>query len=594
MDENKPRRKLAAILAADVVGFSKMMGENEDRTLKNLKACRTITDESITSNHGRVFGSAGDSIIAEFASPVDAVVAATEFQRSLKQRNEEVEEENKMMFRVGLNLGDVIVEGDNLYGDGVNVAARLEALAEPGGISLSGKFHDEVCRKLDMNFVSTGEQEMKNIHIPVLTYKVEIKDLSEFRRDSANQSKGPEVSEQIEDSSSKPPAIAVLPFTNMSGDPEQEYFADGITEDIITNLSLWKTFPVISRNSSFTYKGKNTNLKEAAKELAVKYIVEGSVRKGGNKVRITAQLIDAMEDHHLWSKKWDRSLDDIFEVQDEVSSSIAALVSPAVKSIEETRVVKKPTTNMSAWDLYLRGLSAYNNKQASDEVKEFCFKSIELDSNLSDAYVLICNSLKQEIYGSYGTLRGQQKEQKEEEFHKYSLKSYQLDPENPEALIVLSQSYNFKKDFDNRIEFMKKALDINPNHAEANYEYGLSLTTNKDFVEAKKYVLKGLELNPYQQRYYPPILCCVGLEEYEEAIDYCNKSIEVDPNFTGAYGWKASMLAHLGRIDEAKQVLNIYTDLRPEIKSLSDYEKVAPSVIKEILIEGLRKAELPE
>ena len=594
MSENKPRRKLAAILAADVVGFSKMMGENEDRTLKNLKACRTITDESITSNHGRVFGSAGDSIIAEFASPVDAVVAATEFQRSLKQRNEEVEEENKMMFRVGLNLGDVIVEGDNLYGDGVNVAARLEALAEPGGISLSGKFHDEVCRKLDMNFVSTGEQEMKNIHIPVLTYKVEIKDLSEFRRDSANQSKGTEVSEQIEDSSSKPPAIAVLPFTNMSGDPEQEYFADGITEDIITNLSLWKTFPVISRNSSFTYKGKNTNLKEAAKELAVKYIVEGSVRKGGNKVRITAQLIDAMEDHHLWSKKWDRSLDDIFEVQDEVSSSIAALVSPAVKSIEETRVVKKPTTNMSAWDLYLRGLSAYNNKQASDEVKEFCFKSIELDSNLSDAYVLICNSLKQEIYGSYGTLRGQQKEQKEEEFHKYSLKSYQLDPENPEALIVLSQSYNFKKDFDNRIEFMKKALDINPNHAEANYEYGLSLTTNKDFVEAKKYVLKGLELNPYQQRYYPPILCCVGLEEYEEAINYCNKSIEVDPNFTGAYGWKASMLAHLGRIDEAKQVLNIYTDLRPEIKSLSDYEKVAPSVIKEILIEGLRKAELPE
>ena len=594
MGENKPRRKLAAILAADVVGFSKMMGENEDRTLKNLKACRTITDESITSNHGRVFGSAGDSIIAEFASPVDAVVAATEFQRSLKQRNEEVEEENKMMFRVGLNLGDVIVEGDNLYGDGVNVAARLEALAEPGGISLSGKFHDEVCRKLDMIFVSTGEQEMKNIHIPVLTYKVEIKDLPEFRRDSANQSKGPEVSEQIEDSSSKPPAIAVLPFTNMSGDPEQEYFADGITEDIITNLSLWKTFPVISRNSSFTYKGKNTNLKEAAEELAVKYIVEGSVRKGGNKVRITAQLIDAMEDHHLWSKKWDRSLDDIFEVQDEVSSSIAALVSPAVKSIEETRVVKKPTTNMSAWDLYLRGLSAYNNKQASDEVKEFCFKSIELDSNLSDAYVLICNSLKQEIYGSYGTLRGQQKEQKEEEFHKYSLKSYQLDPENPEALIVLSQSYNFKKDFDNRIEYMKKALDINPNHAEANYEYGLSLTTNKDFVEAKKYVLKGLELNPYQQRYYPPILCCVGLEEYEEAINYCNKSIEVDPNFTGAYGWKASMLAHLGRIDEAKQVLNIYTDLRPEIKSLSDYEKVAPSVIKEILIEGLRKAELPE
>ena len=594
MSDNKPRRKLAAILAADVVGFSKMMGKNEDRTLKNLKACRTITDESIVSNHGRIFGSAGDSIIAEFASPVDAIVAATEFQRSLKQRNQEVDEEHQMKFRVGLNLGDVIIEDENLYGDGVNVAARLEALAEPGGISLSGKFHDEVCRKLDMSFISTGEQEMKNIHNPVLTYKVELSHLPELSKKDTSQIEEPEVSEPIEEGNSKPPAIAVLPFTNMSGDPEQEYFADGITEDIITNLSLWKTFPVISRNSSFAFKGKTTNLKETAKQLSVKYIVEGSVRKGGNKVRITAQLIDASEDHHLWSKKWDRSIDDIFEVQDEVSSSIAALVAPAVKSVEETRITKKSTTNISAWDYYLRALSLYNNKESSDVVKEFCFKSIELDSNLSDAYVLICNSLLQEIYGTYGTLRGQQKEQKQEEFHKNSLKAYQLDPENPEALIVLSQSYNIKKDFKNRLEFMKKALDINPNHAEANYEYGLSLTTNRDFEEAKKYVLKGLELNPYQQRYYPPILCCVGLFEYEDAINFCNKSIEVDPNFTGAYGWKASMLAHLGRIDEAKEILQIYLDFRPEIKSLSDYEKVAPTVIKEVLIDGLRKAGLTE
>ena len=557
MSENKPRRKLAAILAADVVGFSKMMGKNEDRTLKNLKACRTITDESIVSNHGRIFGTAGDSIIAEFTSPVDAIVAATEFQRSLKQRNQEVDEEHQMKFRVGLNLGDVIIEDENLYGDGVNVAARLEALAEPGGISLSGKFHDEVCRKLDMSFISTGEQEMKNIHNPVLTYKVELSHLPELSKKDTSLIEEPEVSEPIEEGNSKPPAIAVLPFTNMSGDPEQEYFADGITEDIITNLSLWKTFPVISRNSSFAFKGKTTNLKETAKQLSVKYIVEGSVRKGGNKVRITAQLIDASEDHHLWSKKWDRSIDDIFEVQDEVSSSIAALVAPAVKSVEETRITKKPTTNISAWDYYLRALSLYNNKESSDVVKEFCFKSIELDSNLSDAYVLICNSLLQEIYGTYGTLRGQQKEQKQEEFHKYSLKAYQLDPENPEALIVLSQSYNIKKDFKNRLEFMKKALDINPNHAEANYEYGLSLTTNRDFEEAKKYVMKGLELNPYQQRYYPPILCCIGLLEYEDAISFCNKSIEVDPNFTGAYGWKASMLAHLGRMDEAKEILLI-------------------------------------
>ena len=225
MSDSKPRRKLAAILAADVVNFSMLMGENEDRTLKNLKACRALTDEFITSNHGRIFGSAGDSIIAEFASPVDAVVAATEFQRSLRQRNEGVAEEDQMMFRVGLNLGDVIIEGENLYGDGVNVAARLEAMAEPGGISLSGKFHDEVCRKLDMSFVSTGDQEMKNIRTPVSTYKIEISELSKLDSDSfsSNLSEGRGQEASKEEANSKPPAIAVLPFNNMSGDPGQDF-----------------------------------------------------------------------------------------------------------------------------------------------------------------------------------------------------------------------------------------------------------------------------------------------------------------------------------------------------------------------------------
>ena len=281
MSESKPRRKLAAILAADVVNFSMLMGENEDRTLKNLKACRTLTDDCISANHGRIFGSAGDSIIAEFASPVDAVIAATEFQRSLMQRNEGLPEEDQMLLRVGLNLGDVIIEGDNLYGDGVNVAARLEALAEPGGISLSGKFHEEVCRKLDMSFVSTGDQEMKNILNPVPTYKIEISDLVYSGEISTQISDLEEEASRKETVENSIPAIAVIPFTNMSGDPEQDYFVDGITEDIITNLSSWRTFPVISRNSSFTYKGKSVNVKDVVEELGLRYIVEGSVRKSG-------------------------------------------------------------------------------------------------------------------------------------------------------------------------------------------------------------------------------------------------------------------------------------------------------------------------
>ncbi len=601
MAESGPRRKLAAILAADVVGFSKMMGENEDRTLRNLKACRSLTDEAIKLNHGRIFGSAGDSVIAEFASPVDAVVAATEFQRNLRDRNEGATDEDQMLFRVGLNLGDVIIEGDNLYGDGVNVAARLEAAAEPGGITLSGKFHDEVCRKLDMSFVSTGEQVMKNITNPVPTYKIEVSALPKTEASSETE---PIIETSAEDQGStsdqaldeKPPAIVVLPFSNMSGDPEQEYFADGITEDIITNLSLWKTFPVISRNSSFTYKGKSVNLKEVSNEMGVRYIVEGSVRKGGNKVRITAQLIDATEDHHIWSERWDRNLDDIFEVQDEVSSSIAAQVSPAVKGQEQNRVVRKQTKNMNAWDEYLRGLSIFNSSGDYGEVKEHCYKSIELDSKLSDAYILICRCLRNEIF-NHAIGKQDQRAANEVEFHEKAKKAFELDPKNPEALIILSLSANIKRDLKQRVELMKKALEINPNHATANFEYGLSITSFGEYEKAKEYILKSVELNPTSINevftHSSLMFCNMGLRDFENALDDINKAIEINPDFTGALGFKASLLAHLDRVEEAKDFLAQYQEKRPNVKNISDYEKVAPTIIKEVLIEGLVKAGMP-
>jgi len=601
MAESGPRRKLAAILAADVVGFSKMMGENEDRTIRNLKACRSLTDEAIKLNHGRIFGSAGDSVIAEFASPVDAVVAATEFQRNLRDRNEGVSDEDQMLFRVGLNLGDVIIEGENLYGDGINVAARLEASAEPGGITLSGKFHDEVCRKLDMSFVSTGEQVMKNITNPVPTYKIEVSSLpkteasseTETIIESSSEVKG-SISEQALDE--KPPAIVVLPFVNMSGDPEQEYFADGITEDIITNLSLWKTFPVISRNSSFTYKGKSVNLKQVSEEMGVRYIVEGSVRKGGNKVRITAQLIDATEDHHIWSERWDRNLDDIFEVQDEVSSSIAAQVSPAVKGQEQNRVVRKQTKNMNAWDEYLRGLSIFNSNGDYLEVKKHCYKSIELDSQLSDSYILICRCLRNEIH-NHELGKQDQRAVNEAEFHEKAKKAFELDPKNPEALIILSVSANIKKDLKQRVELMKKALEINPNHATANLEYGLSITSFGEYEKAKEHILKSIELNPTSANEIFPnsalMFCHMGLKDFENALDDVNKSLEIDPDFSGALGFKASLLAHLDRVEEAKDFLAQYQEKRPAVKNISDYEKVAPTIIKEVLIEGLIKAGMP-
>ena len=579
-------RKIAVIFVTDVVAFSKMMEKNEDETLRSFRSCRDILDNLFKEHGGRIFNTAGDSVLAEFQSAVSAVICAKEFQKLVRERNANVSEDAAMEFRIGLNMGDVIVEGENLYGEGVNVAARLEALSQPGGVCLSKSILDFVNKKTELVFNNLGEQKVKNT--TVHAYDLADPELEKRSLESASTEKTEEAS--------KPPAIAVLPFKNMSGDEEQEYFADGITEDIITNLSLWKTFPVISRNSSFTYKGKDVNLKNISEELGVRYVVEGSVRKGGNKVRITAQLIDATEDHHLWSNKWDRSLDDIFEVQDEVSSAIAAVVSPAVKEQEGKRVVKKQTKNINAWDEYLRALSCYNNRESNEVIREHCYKSIELDPKISDTYVLLC-------YSGYGEIFNHEKQDKRSEneaiYHQNAQRAYDLDPDNPDAIIVLSRSFNLKKEYDKRLSLMEKAVKINPNHAAANYDYGLALTNIKDFEKAKEHALKALELTPSgpdRERYLQGGLWLIhiGLKDFDEAIKSMEYMLEKNPGFTGAYGFMASLHALKGNIDIAKGHLAKYQELRPKVKTLKDYEKVAPTIVKEIIMDGLEKAGMPK
>jgi len=579
-------RKIAVIFVTDVVAFSKMMEKNEDETLRSFRSCRDILDNLFKEHGGRIFNTAGDSVLAEFQSAVSAVICAKEFQKLVRERNANVSEDAAMQFRIGLNMGDVIVEGENLYGEGVNVAARLEALSQPGGVCLSKSILDFVNKKTELVFNNLGEQKVKNT--TVHAYDLADPELEKRSLESADTEKTEEAS--------KPPAIAVLPFKNMSGDEEQEYFADGITEDIITNLSLWKTFPVISRNSSFTYKGKDVNLKNISEELGVRYVVEGSVRKGGNKVRITAQLIDATEDHHLWSNKWDRSLDDIFEVQDEVSSAIAAVVSPAVKEQEGKRVVKKQTKNINAWDEYLRALSCYNNRESNEVIREHCYKSIELDPKISDTYVLLC-------YSGYTEIFNHEKQDKRSEneaiYHQNAQRAYDLDPDNPDAIIVLSRSYNLKKEYDKRLSLMEKAVKINPNHAAANYDYGLALTNIKDFEKAKEHALKALELTPSgpdRERYLQGGLWLIhiGLKDFDEAIKSMEYMLEKNPGFTGAYGFMASLHALKGNIDIAKGHLAKYQELRPKVKTLKDYEKVAPTIVKEIIMDGLEKAGMPK
>ena len=604
MAESGPRRKLAAILAADVVGFSTLMGENEDRTLKNLKACRSLTDESIKLNYGRIFGSAGDSVIAEFASPVDAVVAATEFQRNLRDRNEGVSDEDQMLFRVGLNLGDVIIEGDNLYGDGINVAARLEASAEPGGITLSGKFHDEVCRKLDMSFVSTGEQVMKNITNPVPTYKIEVSALPKAETSPKTEpiietSAEDQVSTSDQGLEEKPPAIAVLPFTNMSGDPEQEYFADGITEDIITNLSLWRTFPVISRNSSFTFRGQSHKLKQVAQELGARYIVEGSVRKGGNRVRITAQLIDADEDHHLWSKKWDRTLEDIFDVQDEVSEAIARRVAPSVTGHEQKRLTRKRPENLSAWEEYLQGLRCYYERQPTDyedpgltQARLHFENAIELDPTLSDSHAYLA------ILGASHLVQRISKDPEKtlDEMLFHGRKAEALNPENPLAQLGIGITYFFRGIHPTALDHAQRAVQFNPSFAMSHLWLGLAEVHSGEYQQGESSILKAFELSPADQdlMHFHGVLyfACLGQEKYEEALEAIDKALLRHPDVGHHLGFRAAVLGHLERDPEAKAALDRYLTLRPDLKVRDDYRRifVPNSALADPIIEGLVKA----
>jgi len=602
MSDQAPIRKLAAILVTDLVGFSKKMGEDENRTLRNLKACRVIIDDAIASNRGRIFGSAGDSVIAEFASPVDASSAAVEFQRNLRDRNAAVPPEDQMLFRVGLNLGDVIAEGDNLFGNGVNVAARLEPLAEPGGILVSGKFHEEVRRKLDLGFVDKGSREMKNIEEPVPTFKVLLGHEGEETPAEAPSAKpsdpSPTPPPKAAEAEAKVPAIAVLPFTNMGGDPEQEYFADGITEDIITNLSLWRTFPVISRNSSFAFRGQGQNLKQVATELGARYIVEGSVRKGGNRVRITAQLIDAEEDHHLWSEKWDRTLEDIFDVQDEVSEAIARRVAPSVTGHEQNRLSRKRPESLSAWEEYLQGLRCFHERQRTDredpgltEAHRHFEKAVELDPAFSDAYAYlsICGAWELAQYLT------DDPEETSKQMMAHAGKAETLNPESPLALVSIATNCFMQGDHLAARDYAQRAVRFNPSFSMGYLWLGQGQVHSGDFQQGEGNLLKAFELSPtdpdlshFHVAFY---FACLGQGKYEEALQSCDKALRRHPDQGFILGFRAAVLGHLQR-PEAKAALERYLALRPNLKTRDDYRRlfIANSALADPIIEGLIKA----
>jgi len=589
MAESSPRRKLAVILATDVVGYSTKMEENEDQTLKNLKACRNIIDGLVEEYHGRIFNTAGDSVLVEFQSAVEAVICASEFQNTIKERNNSVPQEEQMEFRIGINMGDVVIEGDNLYGEGVNVAARLEALAQPGGVCLSKNVHEIVNKKTDFQFHDLGEQTVKNTVVHAVDVTL----------DGTSQRKLSKPTTEQQSSTEKPPAIAVLPFANMSGDPEQEYFADGITEDIITNLSLWRTFPVISRNSSFTFRGKSQNLKQVANELGARYIVEGSVRKGGNRVRITAQLIDAEEDHHLWSEKWDRTLEDIFDVQDEVSETIARRAAPSVRGHEQNRLTRKRPENLSAWEEHLQGLQCYHERQRKDyedlglaQARQHFEKAIELDPTLSDAhsYLAFC--------GIWEIIQRITKDSKQtlNSVLASARQAQVLNPENPVALGVMACYYLFLGDQAIARDFAKKAIGFNPSYA-ANYFFLAAIQAHYgEFQEAESSALKTIELSPVDPElgefFIPLSYSYLGQCKYEEALEAVEKTLQQYPENGFSLGTRAAILGHLERGSEGKIALDRYLALRPNLKTRANFRSsfTPNSVLADPMIEGLIKA----
>jgi TolB-like protein/class 3 adenylate cyclase len=342
-------RRLAAILAADVAGYSRLIGADEEGTLNRLRSIRAeFIDPKITEHRGRIVKTTGDGLLVEFTSVVDALRCATEIQNAVADANAGIGVEKRIKFRIGINVGDVVVEDGDIFGDGVNVAARLEALADPGGICVSARVQEDAAGRLDVAFDDLGEQNLKNINRPIRAYRV---------RDAA--SKTPSVLAQSALPLPDKPSIAVLPFQNMSGDPDQEYFADGMVEEIITALSRIRWLFVIARNSTFTYKGQAIDVKQVGRDLGVRYVLEGSVRKAGQRVRITCQLIDALTGTHLWADRFDGSLEDVFELQDKIALGVAGIIEPTLQAAEMRRSAARPTTDLSAYDLYLRALAIF-------------------------------------------------------------------------------------------------------------------------------------------------------------------------------------------------------------------------------------------
>ena len=586
------QRRLAAILAADVAGYSRLMAADEAGTLARLARYRAeILEPKIAEFHGRIVGSAGDSLLVEFASAVNAVQCAVEAQAALAGRNAELPEDRRMTFRMGVNLGDVIAAGDTIHGDGVNIAARLEKLAEPGSVCIGRNVHDQVRGKLGYGYADLGEQRLHNIPEPVRAYRVHA---SQAAADAAPASAAPMLALPAK------PSIAVLPFENMSGDANQEYFADGMVEEIITALSRMRWLFVIARNSSFIYKGRAVDVKQVGRELGVRYVLEGSVRKSGNKVRITGQLIDAATAAHLWAERFDGSLEDIFDLQDQITASVVGAIQPKLEQAEIERAKRKPTDSLDAYDYYLRGVAALHlwSREGVDEALAHFLRAIELDPNFASAYgqATRCYSMRK----SNGWVVDHERETAETA--RLAARAASLGGHDAVALCTTGFSLgHVVGDVEGGDAMIERALALNPNLGLA---WGFSAWAKVWLGEpamAIERAERALRLSPQDPRLYS-VLCAIAYAQFmagrdEEAVAWAEKSLRERPDY-GPVATRivAAGCAYLGRKEKAAKAIARLRALDPglRISTLKDLVPLRRPEDLARLAEGLKRAGLPD
>ena len=587
-------RKLAAVLAADVVGFSRMAGADEDRTLARLRALRSdLIDPTIAVHNGRMVKRTGDGAIVEFRSVVEAVRCGIEIQSSMVERNTGLPPERRIEFRIGIHLGDVVEESDgDLMGDGVNIAARLEGVAQPGAICLSEDAYRQVKSRLELAISDLGETRLKNIAEPMRVYSLQAGGVVVAK---------PAVNGAAAGGLALPdkPSIAVLPFQNMSGDPEQEYFADGIVEDIITALSRFRQLFVIARNSSFVYKGRAVDVKQVSRELGVRYVLEGSVRKASNRIRITAQLIDATTAAHLWAERFDGGLEDVFELQDLVTARVVGEIAPKLEQAEIERAKHKPTESLDAYDHYLRGRENLNRGNQESTEAALCnfARAIEIDPDFASAHAMAAWCYL------WRKVNGWMVDRVEEITEGARLARHAIELGDDDALVLTRGGHalsHFVNDNDLGIALIDRALRLNPNLASACFLGGFLRVWNGDPESAKTYFDRAMRLSPFDPELYRMqaglAIAHLFAKRFDAATALAEQVFRHLPSFLVAVGIIAAGHALAGRQKEAERAMNQLRTLDPmlRVSNLADWLPIRREQDFATFADGLRKAGLPE